>query len=513
MKRLFQLFSLGFFCFFISIEAKISTFTILSFNDVYTIVEDRSTRGGFAEMMTILEEERAKSTHHITTVNGDFLFPCILSIFDKGAHRIELFNDMKVDLVSVGNHEFDAGPHEVLKRVEESNFPWLAANAIGLDGKPFTGDNQTLIVDVDGTKVGIFGLITVETPNLSSTENEVCFSPLVYTSKIMIDELKAQGAEVIVALTHLLIAEDLQLAKEVPEIDVILGGHDHDPITWYDDQTFVHKSGQNGYYLLRLDLILDKNDVTGEVSVFPDWKMILNKGKERHEEIAKKVDVYEKTLDGITSTPIGVMGMKCNSFNTNVRSKESQLGNLITDALRFSCGADVAIIGGGIIRGNRSYEVGEEINLKDLLTELPFGNINVMVEVEGKAILAALENGVYMVEGKAGRFPQVSGMQFTYDISKEPGNRISNVKVQGEDLDLNKLYKVATVNYILKGGDGYGMFKEGNILLSPLKTISLVDTVREYIKGMPSIYAPLENRIIRKEDTPSLDEIDLKELL
>jgi 2',3'-cyclic-nucleotide 2'-phosphodiesterase (5'-nucleotidase family) len=446
-------------------------------------------------MMTLLEEERQKSDYSITTVNGDFLSPCILSVFDKGAHRVDLFNQMGVDVVSVGNHEFDFGPGEVLKRVEESHFPWLAANALGMDGQPFTGPKQTMIFDVEGLKVGIFGLITVETPELSSTEKKVCFSPLVYTAKHMIEELKREGAEVIVALTHLLISEDRQLAAEVPEIHVILGGHDHDPITWYDDRTFIHKSGQNADYLLRLDLILEKNDLTNYVDVFPSWSVILNKGKERHPEVAATVDTLQMQLQTITEEPIGVMGMYCNSLYTNVRSQESEIGNLMADALRDSCGADLAILTGGTIRGGRFYEPGQVISLNDLLIELPFANFNVMVQVSGKSILEALENGVSQIEGKAGRFPQVSGIQFAYDISKSPGKRIRDVFVQGKRLDLQKLYLVATTNYMFNGGDGYSMLKEGKVLLSPLKQISLVDTIADYIKKMPLILSPIEGRI------------------
>jgi 5'-nucleotidase / UDP-sugar diphosphatase len=488
-----------------AIEAKTATFTILSFNDVYEIVADPRGRGGFAEMMTLLEEERKKSDYSITTVNGDFLSPCILSVFDKGAHRIDLFNQMGIDVVALGNHEFDFGPDEVLKRIQQSHFPWLAANAIGLDGNPFTGPTQTMIFDVDGIKVGMFGLITVETPELSSTEKKVCFSPLVYTANRVIRELKEQGAEVIVALTHLLIAEDRQLAAEVPDIHVILGGHDHDPITWYDDHTFIHKSGQNAYYLVRLDLILEKDEKTGHVDVFPSWNVILNKGKERHPAVAATVDALQMHLRTITEEPIGVMAMRCDSFYTNVRSKETEIGNLFADALLAACEADVAILTGGTIRGGRIYEPGQEISLKDLLIELPFGSINVMIEINGKAILDALENGVSQVEGKAGRFPQVAGMQFSYHMGKPPGQRVQDVFVRGEPLDLDKSYRVATINYMLNGGDGYSMLKEGKVLISPLKQLSLVDAISDYIKKTPEIYSPIQGRIRILSDQKNLD--------
>ncbi|MES2200549.1 MAG: 5'-nucleotidase C-terminal domain-containing protein [Chlamydiota bacterium] len=487
--------------------AETPVLTILTFNDVYEIVPDALGRGGFAEMQTLLNQERAKSKHHITTVNGDFLSPCILSTFDKGAHRIDLFNQMGVDLVVLGNHEFDFGPEVVTKRVRESNFPWLAANAIGLDGKPFTGDQQTFILDVDGIKVGFFGLVTVETPNLSATGKQVCFSPLVYTAKEMIADLKEQGADVIVALTHLHTKEDRWLAEELPEISVILGGHDHDPETYYNDKTFIHKSGQNAYYLARIDLILEKNEETNQVTVLPSWNVILNKNFPRDPKVAGVVDELQATLEKITGEPIGVMGMDCDTLYSNVRTRESKFANLVVDALKESCEADIGFISGGLIRGNKFYRPGMVLTLRSFLTELPFQNIAVMVEIAGSAILEALENGVSKAEKKAGRFPQVSGMQFCYDINEPPGKRVQEVFIGKDPLDLKKLYKVATVDYVLNGGDGYEMFKSGKILLSPLKEVALVDMVVTHVQKMTSVVSYLGDRILVRESSQSLDDV------
>ncbi len=491
----------------IAVQAKTSKFTILSFNDVYEIVPDDNGRGGFAEMQTLLQRERAKSDFHITTMNGDFLSPCILSSIDHGAHRIELFNMMGIDLVVLGNHEFDFGPDVVLKRIRESHFPWLAANAIGLDGKPFTGDLQNVIVEADGVKIGFFGVITPETSELSSTEQKVCFAPIVYTAKQKIAELRSQGADVIVALTHLLFSEDKMLGDEVPEIDVILGGHDHEPITWYNDRTFIHKSGQNAYYLARVDLTIEKDDVSGRVKVFPSWEIILNKDIPRDPLVGAKVDEFQSLLDHITSEPIGVVGMEFDTMYVNVRSKETKIGNLVADALRVTSGADVSMVAGGIIRGNKLYEPGDVFTYKDVLSEFPFGNLSVVIEVPGSAILAALENGVSQVEGKAGRFPQVSGMSFAYDLNQVPGSRIQEVFIQGAPLELTKLYKVATVDYMFHGGDGYGMFKGGRVLLSPLKGVSLVSNVVDYVKSMPLIETGLDGRIVIKSVIKKLDDI------
>jgi len=493
-------------CFTTLACAKSVTFTILSFNDVYEIAPDHDGRGGFASMQTLLTQERATSTHHVTTVNGDFLSPSILSIFDKGAHRIDLFNLLGIDMVVAGNHEFDFGPDEVTKRISESKFPWLTANAFGVDGRYFTGEQQTMIVDVDGIKIGFFGLITVETPELSSTEKKVCFSPLAFTARRMIQELKAQGADVIVALTHLLFAEDQQLAKEVPEIDVILGGHDHDPITWYDEKTFIHKSGQNAYYLARIDLTIEKEEGASKVRVFPSWKLLINKGLEEDSAVAKVVTEYQSMLNRLTSETLAVTNVEINTSYTVVRTEESVMGNLVADAIRLACDADVAIISGGIIRGNKKYKPGTTISMRDLYTEMPFGNLNVVVEIPGSAIWEALENGVSQYSGKAGRFPQVSGLSFIFDEALPIGSRILSVMIHGAPLDKEKLYKVATVDYMFNGGDGYHMFKNGHLLLSPLRQMSTVGTLAELLRSTRNIDARIEGRIVSISSSASLDE-------
>jgi 2',3'-cyclic-nucleotide 2'-phosphodiesterase (5'-nucleotidase family) len=487
--------------------AKTVTFTILSFNDVYEIAPGKDGRGGFASMQTLLDQERATAQYHVTTVNGDFLSPSILSIFDKGAHRINLFNQLGVDMVVLGNHEFDFGPDEVKKRIAESKFPWLTANAFGVDGKPFTGEQQTLIVDVEGIKIGFFGLLTVETPELSSTEKKVCFSPLTFTAKKMVEELKSQGADVIVALTHLLFAEDRQLAKDVPEIDVILGGHDHDPITWYDDRTFVHKSGQNAYYLARIDLLIEKDETMSKAKVFPSWKLILNKGVADEPYVAQMVHEYTNMLDRFTSEDLAKTTREINTLYTVVRSQESIMGNLVADAMRAACDADVAIISGGIIRGNKIYQEGSNISLRDLYAEMPFGNVNVCVEIPGRAIWDALENGLSQFEGKAGRFPQVSGLRFAYDETKPVGSRILKVMIGEKPLDKSSLYKVATVDYMFHGGDGYSMFKSGRLLLSPLREMSTVGCVADFLRQTRSIDIKIDGRICSHANIETLDEL------
>ncbi|MBL8895661.1 MAG: 5'-nucleotidase C-terminal domain-containing protein, partial [Rhizobiales bacterium] len=180
------------------------------------------------------------------------------------------------------------------------------------------------------------------------------------------------------------------------------------------------------------------------------------------------------------------------------RTSEAAIGNLVADAMREAVGADVAITNGGGIRGNKEYPAGSKLTRGDVLTELPFGNKNVKVEITGQAIQAALENGVSQVEKVAGRFPQVSGLAFTYDPTKPPGQRVTAVTIAGAPLDPAKIYTLATNDYMLGGGDGYTAFKDAKIILNARDAKLLANDVMVYIRDKGEIVPKLEGRIIAK---------------
>ena len=139
-----------------------ATLTLLTVNDVYEITPVQG-KGGLAELMTLLRAERATATHHLTTVNGDFLSPSIMSALLKGAQMVALFNTLGVDAVVFGNHEFDFGPEVTQQRMTEARFIWLGTNVLGPDGKPFGGALAAVTRQVGELTIGLFGLLTPET--------------------------------------------------------------------------------------------------------------------------------------------------------------------------------------------------------------------------------------------------------------------------------------------------------------------------------------------------------------
>jgi 5'-nucleotidase/UDP-sugar diphosphatase len=479
--------------------AQRTTLTILTVNDVYEIAPVHG-RGGLAELMTLLQAERATATHHLTTVNGDFLSPSLMSALFKGAQMVDLFNALGVDVVVFGNHEFDFGPDITLQRMGESAFVWLGTNVLGPDGKPFGNALATLTRQVGTFTVGLFGILTPDTAYLSSPGPGVVFAPVLPTAKAAVETLRKAGADVIIALTHLTIAEDRELASQVPGIHLILGGHEHDPITWYEGSTLIHKSGYDAHYLGRIDVVMEKKmpDQGPQVTVTPSWRMIANQGVPPTPEVAAKVASYTAKLGTELAQPLGQSQTVLDSQRGAVRTRETTMGNLIADALRQALQADVALTNGGGIRGDWLYEAGATLTRQDILRELPFGNIGILLELSGSDLLAALEHGVSQVEEKAGRFPQVSGLRLVYDPDRPAGSRVLEVTINNTPIDPAARYRVATNDYLFKGGDGYVSLTRGKPLIGTSGGTLIATIVMQHISARGTVAPTIEDRIVTR---------------
>jgi 5'-nucleotidase / UDP-sugar diphosphatase len=172
------------------------------------------------------------------------------------------------------------------------------------------------------------------------------------------------------------------------------------------------------------------------------------------------------------------------------------MGDLVADAIRASTGADVAITNGGGIRANKLYPAGSAITRRDILTELPFGNSTALVEINGADVVAALENGLAQVENRQGRFPQVSGMVVTYDPRQPPGSRVASVTIDGKPLDNLARYKVASNDFMVKGGDGYAALGKGRTLIGGSDGKLIANEVMVYVKKLGSIELRTQGRIV-----------------
>jgi 5'-nucleotidase/UDP-sugar diphosphatase len=480
------------------VRAEPVTITFLHTNDVYEIAPVNG-RGGFAQLATLLEEERARSEHTVTTFGGDLISPSVLSGLTQGAQMIELMNLLSTDVAVLGNHEFDFGPEVAAARIQESEFPWLGTNVTGPDGEPAVGTVDLLMIEVGGYKIGLFGLLTPETDVLASPGPDIIFAPPIETAQTAVAQLREQGADLIVALTHLNLSDDQELARNVEGIELILGGHDHNPITITEGDTLIVKAGYDAHYLAAVDLTIDRIVRRDQevVEAIPSWRYLSTAGVAPNPDVQDVVDRYEQVLDEELGVAVGTTIVDLDSRRDTVRTTESNFANLIADAVREAVGADVAIANGGGIRGDRTYDAGTVLTRRDILTELPFGNVTVLIELSGADLREALENGVSQVEDKAGRFPQVSGLTFTYDAAAPPGSRIVEVEVAGEPLDPSRIYTIATNDYVFGGGDGYEALSRGKALIDASAATLMASMVMDYVAAKGEVAPAVEGRITR----------------
>ena len=475
-----------------SVNAENNTsITFLHVNDIYEISPNRDGIGGFSQLSSMIKHERGKNKNTIVTFGGDLLSPSLLSGMTDGKHMIKFMNAIGTDFAVPGNHEFDFGADIFTKRLNESNFPWLAANLSGSDA--VIADK---LITIDGYKIGIFGLITPDTPDLSSSGEKIKFSGLVDTARLEVEKLQQAGADVIVALTHNDYADDLLLMK-VKGINLILGGHDHDPLTLYDGRVLLHKSGSDAQYLGVVTLTIEtKKGRKGDyIDVTPSWNMRLVKNIAKDAAVEKMVAGYEFMLDEKLGHVVAKLESLLDSRKAVIRVEETSMGNFISDALRYGVNADIALSNGGGIRGNRQYEAGHELTRKDILSELPFGNVTVLLELSGNDIVSVLEHSLSKIEDKAGRFLQVSGLEFSYDPKAAVGKRIIEILIAGKPINKQKIYKIATNDYIANGGDGFKMLKSAKRLIDASGATLMATMVMDYAEKIKIIDSKIEGRI------------------
>lgn len=439
--------------------------TFLHFNDIYDFMPNGDS-GGMAGLARLVETERAAHPGAVLTFGGDLLSPSVASSVTQGAHMIALLGRLAPVAAVLGNHEFDFGAEVLRRRMAESSFPWLVTNVAEEGGQPFGGGRPQLMVTVNGVKVGLFGILTTETAGLAAGIGGVRFLPEQETARAAVASLRAQGAEVVVALTHQDLDRDLALARTVAGIDLILGGHDHHAVTVEEGDTLVVKAGHDGVYLAAVDLAVERPGPGGKAAVVRPvgWRLVASRNQPPVPEVAALARHYADDLDGALARPLATLTAPLDSRQRVVRGAESSLGDLVADAARDAMGADVALVNGGGLRGDRLYPAGAVLTRGDLLREMPFGNVVMALEVSGEQLRAALEHGVSKVEAGAGRFPQVSGLRFTYDPEAEVGHRVGAVSVGGAPLSPTARYRLATSDYLGRGGDGYAMLAGATVL-------------------------------------------------
>jgi 2',3'-cyclic-nucleotide 2'-phosphodiesterase (5'-nucleotidase family) len=423
------------------------------------------------------------------------LSPSLLSGFDKGQNTIDLTNLVPFDLAVPGNHEFDFGPENFAEKLKASKYPWAAINITQDDGTAVEGLGGVVVKEVGGLKVALIPVAQDTSPEVSST-GSLKFGPTVDMAVEAAKAAREAGADIVVGVVQTNMENDRALIKS-HAFDVILSGDDHSYATAYDGVTAYVETSIDGQFLTPVDLMVEigENDGKRTISWVPNFRFIDTASVTPDPESQALVDKFNADLDATLNVEIGVAETALDSRRNVVRAEESSMGNLIADAMRAATGADIALMNGGGIRGDRTYDAGSKLTRRDILTELPFGNITVMTELPGAQVLLALENAVSQHEKGAGRFVQVSGLTFAFDPTAEAGKRVSEVMVAGAPLAADTVYKVAVNDYILGGGDGFAALGGGRVVTNAGGGNLMANDVMAHVEKMGKVRPVVEGRI------------------
>ncbi|WP_179379545.1 bifunctional metallophosphatase/5'-nucleotidase [Jannaschia marina] len=425
--------------------------------------------GGVARVKTFIDAKRAEleGENLIVLDAGDQFQGSLMYTTFKGDVEAEMMNAIGFDAMAVGNHEFDDGPEQLAEFSGEVEVPIISGN-LDLSQSDVLGDEQVadhIILEVGGERIGIVSALATDTTETSSPGPNVIFQDEIEALQADVDALTEEGVTKIIALTHVGLPKDREIAEGVTGLDAIVGGHSHTLLSNTEEDTPSYPTEVNGVPIVQayayskyVGHLTLEFDAEGNVLSATGDTSLLDASVTPDEEIAARIAELAGPIEELKARVIGESAEAIEGSREVCRAQVCAMGVLIADAMLDRVadqGIDIAIQNGGGIRA--SIDAGE-VTMGEVLTVLPFQNTLSTFRVDGAAILAALENGVSEIEEGAGRFPQVAGMSYAFDASAEPGSRISDVMVGGEPLDPAKTYGVVSNNYVRNGGDGYAMF-------------------------------------------------------
>jgi 5'-nucleotidase len=468
-----------------------------------------------AKITSLREELRAAGGNVLVLDAGDQFQGSLFYTTYKGAAEAEFMTAIGYDAMAVGNHEFDDGPEGLAAFLDKVSFPVISGNTDVSQNNALAGRIQNhVVLEAGGERIGIVSALATDTVDTSSPGPTVIFQDEIDSLTADVAALQAEGVTKIIALNHVGIGRDLEIAAAVPGLDAVIGGHSHtllsstDPAragaypTWVDGPEGslvpVVQAYAYGKYLGHLVLTFDD---AGKLTHAQGDALLLDASVAPDPAIAARVADLAGPIEELKNRVVAETTADIDGSRETCRAMECPMGNLIAEAMLDRVadqGVTIAIQNGGGVRA--SIDAGP-VTMGEVLTVLPFQNTLSTFEVTGETIVAALENGVSQVEDGAGRFPQVAGLKFTFDPAQPPGARVSEVMtLVGGDawapIDPATVYKVVSNNYVRGGGDGYRMFVDAANAydFGP----DLADVTAEYMAKIGPVTPATDGRITRK---------------
>ncbi|MCQ8212757.1 bifunctional metallophosphatase/5'-nucleotidase [Cetobacterium somerae] len=472
--------------------------TLLYFNDshvIYPVVDKHGERGGVARTKTLVDSVKKENKNTVVLQGGDLGGGVLFGAVYHGFPMIEAFNKMPIDISNFGQHEFDFGVTEARNLVNKSKFQWISSNLKESSGKPFNNSKEYIVKKIGDFKVGFLG--TTDGMETTIQTTEIYQEDIIKSIGENLEKLKKEKVDFIVLLTQSEPELNIEILEKYPEINAVLAeekSEKYNFVTYVGEKPIVSPQGNMGS-IVKIDIFKNKD---GKIKQSLEF-LPVDSSVPSDKEMLKLEEFYKEKLDRDLGTVIAKNNVKLDSGfgeNHHARYEESNVGNLIADAYKNHFDTEIAFMNGGGIRAN--IESGD-FRLRDAISILPFSNKVGAFKYSGKTIVEALEHGVSSVDKKAGRFLQVSGMEYSYNPKNEVGSRVSSVTINGKPIQLETIYTVALPLYIKNGGDGFQMLKNtvGVVEIDSEKNIDS-DIFIDYVKKIKVLNPKLEGRIVVK---------------
>ena len=478
-------------------------------NDMHSRIQDTDESGqsiGLAEITSAVKTAKAKNPATLWFDAGDTLHGMPIITISKGENLVPLLNEAGLDAMTAGNHDFNYGSAQLEKLAKQLKFPLLDANVVRkkngkLVFKPYK------IFNVNGIKVGVFGLSTPETAFKTNPKNVTTIEFLnpVDVSKEMIKKLRPK-CDVLIAVMHMGVDASSEftserIARETDGIDLIVDGHSHTALSegLRIKDTLIVQAGCYEYRLGRATIEVENHKIISKKAELLDADEVKAICPTPNKKILDSLKEAQSKADKLLDEVVAHSDKELSSERLLVRRNESELGNLAADAMRWAAKSDIAIINGGGLRADLPEG---DVKRRNTMAIFPFGNTLRIAEIKGATIREMLEHSVEYYPASFGGFLNVSGMTFSYDPSKPAKHRVEKIFVGGQPLDENKTYTIALVDFQTYGGDDYTMLKNLKII-GELGTCDeiLADYLNEV--GMKGIEV---GRITRLVEVPITDE-------
>lgn len=474
---------------------------------------DERCRGGMSRIAAAIDAARREGDNVLALDAGDQFQGTLFYAVEKWPVLAAFDRRMPYDAMTLGNHEFDEGCGALRQFLDAQPIPVLAANLAPERGCPLFGSRirPFWVRIVQGEAVGIVGLANDRVTAQAQACPHTLFRDAAQSLRQAVAELEARGVRRIVALSHLGLPADRELARQVDGVDVIVGGHTHawlGPGSDTGPYPLVERSPA-GLPVLVVTAALATRYI-GDLSVSFDARGIpvrwrggpreLTPESPRREDISALTAQHAAVLERYRAQRVGRHAVDMPDGLEACRAGECFGGLLLADALLDVArprGADMALVNAGSIRA--AIPPGE-VSRGQLLAAIPFGNEVVLREYTGGQLLRALEHGVAGEDGRGPALLQPSGLRYVVDASRPSGSRIVSAEVlppsgEAEPLAAEGRYRVALPAYLARGGDGYDMLREGRPL--PLKAVKDVDAAEAYLKAHSPLTRMSASRIRR----------------